>query len=310
MEHLAETTLHAFAETADTSSQDKDTNIMKRNAASQGMLILGFFLLLVSHGNACDMMGVSFDKEVDLNSLFSRFRTISEKRDVDGWGVAFYGDASATVFKEPIRAAQSALAEFLITNENLKSKILIAHLRAASIGQPSPRNTHPWTRELNGKNYAFAHVGGADKRLWKTVKLGRFKPFGENCAEYLFCHILAKIEEYGIETWDEKSFTQLHQVLADANAVQTTSHLLSDGTYLFAYSSKKGTWLSYVKREMPITKAEAGDKTTKSESAVGIVVARNGHNLTEPGEKWTKIEPGQLVVFKNGEVVYASQIGR
>ena len=69
------------------------------------------------------MMGVSFNKEVDLNDLFSRFRTISEKRDADGWGVAFYGDVSATVFKEPVRAAKSALAGFLITNKSLKSKI-------------------------------------------------------------------------------------------------------------------------------------------------------------------------------------------
>ena len=257
---------------------------MKGNITIRGILICGFFLLYLSDASACDLMGVSFNKQVDLNNLFSRFRTISEKKDPDGWGVAFYGDASATVFKEPIRAAESALAEFLITSKSLKSKILIGHLRAASIGRPSPRNTHPWTRELNGKEYALAHVGGADKRLWQTVKLGRFKPLGENCAEFLFCHILAKIEEYRIGTWNEESFTRLHQVLAAVNEVQTTSHLLSDGTHLFAYSSKKGSWLSYVKREMTPAKAEPGHETTKAEPAVGFVVARNGHNLAEPGE--------------------------
>ncbi len=283
---------------------------MKVNIAIRGILIFGFYLLCLSHVSACDMMGVSFNKEVELSELFSRFRTISEKRDADGWGVAFYGDASATVFKEPIRAAESALAEFLITNKSLKSKILIAHLRAASIGRPSPRNTHPWTRELGGKDYALAHVGGADKRLWQTVKLGRFKPFGENCAEFLFCHILAKIEEYRIETWNEESFARLYQVLAAVNEVQTTSHLLSDGTHLFAYSSKRGTWLSYVRREMMPAKAEPGHETNKPEPAVGIVVARNGHNLAEPGEQWTKIDPGQLVVFKDGELVYASKVVR
>jgi len=283
---------------------------MKVNITIRGILICGFYLLFLSHASACDMMGVSFNKEVDLSDLFSRYRTISEKKDPDGWGVAFYGDASATVFKEPIRAAESALAEFLITNKSLKSKILIAHLRAASIGRPSPRNTHPWTRELGGKEYALAHVGGADKRLWQTVKLGRFKPFGENCAEFLFCHILAKIEEYRIETWNEESFAQLHQVLAAVNDVQTTSHLLSDGTHLFAYSSKKGSWLSYAKREMAPTKAGPAHETTKPEPAVGVVVARNGHNLADPGEQWTKIEPGQLVVFKDGQLVYASKVVR
>ena len=253
---------------------------------------------------------MSSNKEVDLSDLFTRFRTISEKKDPDGWGVAFFGDASATVFKEPIPAAKSALAQLLIANKSLKSKILIAHLRDASIGQPSPRNTHPWTRELDGKEYAFAHVGGADKRLWRTVKLGRLKPVGENCAEFLFCHILAKIQELPIEIWNEDSFAKLHQVLTAVNEVQTTSHLMSEGTYLFAYSSKKGTWLSYVTRSMPPMKVEPGSETTRPEQAVGIVVARNGHNLAKPGEQWTKILPGQLVVFKDGKVVYASKVER
>ena len=280
------------------------------NLTIRAILICGFCLLCHSYVSACDMVGVSFNKEVEFSELFSRFRTISERRDPDGWGVAFYGDASATVFKEPTRAADSTLAEFLIANRLLRSKILIGHLRAASIGRPSPRNTHPWTRDLNGKEYALAHVGGADKRLWQTVKLGRFKPIGENCAEYILCHILAKIEEHRIETWNKESFTRLHQVLAAVNEVQTTSHLLSDGTHLFAYSSKNGTWLSYVKREMTPTKAGPGHETTKPEPAVGVVVARNGHNLAEPGEQWTLIQPGQLVVFKDGELVYASELKR
>ena len=157
---------------------------MKVSITIRGILICGFCLLFLSHASACDMMGVSFNKEVDLNNLFSRFRTISEKKDPDGWGVAFYGDASATVFKEPIRAAESDLAEFLITN---RSPEIEDTDRASPRGQYRPAIASqyaPWTRELGGKEYALAHVGGADKRLWQTVKLGRFKPFGENCAEF------------------------------------------------------------------------------------------------------------------------------
>jgi len=280
---------------------------MKRNVTIRGILFCAFCVPCLSHVSACDMMGVSFNKEVELGDLFSKFREISQEKDPDGWGVAFYGDASATVFKEPIRASKSALAEFLISHDVLTSRILIAHLRWGSIGRPSPRNTHPWTRELNGKEYALAHVGGADKRLWETVRLGRFKPVGENCAEFLFCHVLAKIEEGRLDAWNEESFARLHQVLVAVNEVQTTSHLLSDGTYLFAYSSKKGTWLSYVTREMAPAKAGPEQERTGPEPAVGVVVARNGHNLAEPGEPWTKIQPGQLVVFKDGEIVFASK---
>jgi glutamine amidotransferase len=248
-------------------------------------------------------MGYSFNKEVNAHELMARFRELS-KRNRDGWGIGFYTDASPTVFKEPIPIGQSALAETLIANRLTKSKLFILHLRAASIGEPSQRNTHPWVRELNGTEYTMAHVGGADKRLWKKVELGRFKPVGENCAEYMFCHIVGEIEKRGVVTWDREAFDWYHQVLKAVNEVQTTSHLVSDGTHLFAYSSQRGTWLSYARREMPAAAESA------AEPAVGVVVARNGHNLAEPGEEWTKIEPGHLVVFKDGNVVYSSEATR
>ncbi|MFW5693203.1 MAG: class II glutamine amidotransferase [Thermoguttaceae bacterium] len=254
--------------------------------------------------HACDMMGYSFNKEVEAHQVFDRFRELSP-RNRDGWGVGFYTDASPTVFKEPIPVAESRLADTLIANRTIRSKLFILHLRAASIGKPSHRNTHPWVREVGGTEYTLAHVGGADKRLWQKVELGRFQPVGENCAEYMFCHIVGEIEKLGITAWGREAFDRLHRIAQTVNEVQTTSHLLSEGTHLFAYSSTRSSWLAYARREMPPAGAAAD-----AEPAVGFVVARNGHNLAQPGEPWTKISPGHLVVFKDGEVVYRSDASK
>ncbi len=268
-------------------------------------LVLVVWAACHSRAMACDLMGLSFDGEVRSDRLFEQFRRISEKRDFDGWGVGFYTDRSVTVFKQPVPAAKSELTQCLIDRRLLKSKILVAHLRAASVGKPSHRNTHPWTRELGGVEYVMAHVGGADKRLWPYVKLDRFKPSGENCAEHMFCHILGAIDRRGVDRWDTEAFTWLHQLIAGINKVQTTSLLLSDGTHLFAYSSTRTSWLSYVRREMPTADHDAdGDG---SHIAVGVIVARDGHNLAKPGERWTKIPRGHLAVFKDGRVIYQSQ---
>jgi len=268
-------------------------------------LVFVVWVACCGHAVACDLMGISFDREVRAEPLFERFRRISEKRDLDGWGVAFYTDDSATVFKQPIPAAKSKLAQCLIDRRLLKSKILIAHLRAASVGKPSHRNTHPWTRELGGVEYAMAHVGGADKRVWSYVKLDRFKPSGENCAEHMFCHILGEIDRRGVESWDAEAFAWLHQMIAKLNEVQTTSLLLSDGTHLFAYSSTRTSWLSYVRREMPAAGRDGdGDGP---HTATGVIVARETHNLARPGEQWTKIPRGHLAVFKDGRQIYRSK---
>jgi predicted glutamine amidotransferase len=268
-------------------------------------LALALCLACCGHAIACDLMGICFDREVQSDDLFKLFRRISERRDLDGWGVAFYTDRSVTVFKEPIPATRSTLAQCVIDNRLLKSKILIAHLRAASAGKPSHRNTHPWTRELHGIEYAMAHVGGADKRLWSYVTFGRFKPSGENCAEHMFCHILSAIDQRGVSSWDAETFAWLHEVIAKLNEVQTTSLLLSDGTHLFAYSSTRTSFLSYVHRTMPA--ASRSGSNDPHEMATGVIVARDGHNLARPGEEWTKIPPGQLAVFKDGQLIYLSQ---
>ncbi len=253
--------------------------------------------------HACDLMGISFDREVQSAAPFEKFRTISEKRDLDGWGVAFYTDDSVTIFKQPIPAAKSKLAQCLIDARLLRSKVFIAHLRAASVGKPSHRNTHPWKRELNGVEYALAHVGGADKRIWSYATFGRFRPIGENCAEYLFCHVLSAIDRRGVTSWDREAFVWLHKTLAALNEVQTTSHLMSDGTHLFAYSSTRTSWLAYVQRKLPAAGRDG-------QAATGIIVARNGHNLAKPGETWTKIPRGHLAVFKEGRLIFLSQRDR
>jgi len=287
----------------DTISMPARPEIRRKRAATIVLVVAlvgGAIGLAAGGASACDLMGFSFNKEVEAHELFDRFRELSA-RNRDGWGVGFYTDASPTVFKEPIPVAESRLAEALIANRLIRSKIFILHLRAASIGKPSQRNTHPWVREVDGTEYTLAHVGGADKRLWQAVELGRFKPVGENCAEYMFCHMVAEIEKQGVTAWDRDAFDGLHRVVQAVNEAQTTSHLLSDGTHLFAYSSTRTSWLAYARREMPPAGSESG-----AEPAVGFVVARNGHNLTEPGEPWTKIPPGHLVVFKEGAVVYRS----
>jgi glutamine amidotransferase len=285
--------------------QPKKLKTMKMHRTIVLLAVFGLCLFIGTAASACDLMGLSFDRDVQSHELFKLFRQISEKRDPDGWGVACYPDSSVAIFKEPIPAARSALAQCLIDEQLLGSKIFIAHLRAASVGKPSHRNTHPWRRELNGVQYCLAHVGGADKRLWPYVKFGKFKPTGENCAEHMFCHILSEIDRRGIDKWDAEAFSWLHELQANLNKIQTTSHLLSDGTHLFAYSSTRTSYLSYVKRKMPV--ADASGDSDSPVMSTGVIVAREGHNLARPGEQWTKIPRGHLAVFKDGRLIFQSQ---
>src|SRR5206468_75456 len=105
----------------------------------------------------------------------------------DGWGLAFYDGRAARVFLEPQPAAHSPLAEFLAHNP-IKTMLAVGHVRRRTRGAMALANTHPFMRELWGRQWVFAH-NGTLKRIWRR-KLGRFEPIGDTDSEHAFCALL------------------------------------------------------------------------------------------------------------------------
>jgi len=197
----------------------------------------------------CELLGMSFNLPVRPSISFRGFRHRGEKNP-DGWGITFYPDEAAQIIKEPIKAAESHLSKFLQEYKGLKSKIFIAHVRYSTTGSKTYRNTHPFSREVNGKEYVFAHNGIVDD--YESLKLGRFKPIGKTDSEYAFCHLLASIEEKNLTCWRKEEFDWLSQKLQEINQYGTFNCIFSDGEYLFCYHDKNGyKGLCFVRRESP-----------------------------------------------------------
>jgi predicted glutamine amidotransferase len=96
--------------------------------------------------------------------------------------LALYPDEKAAqVFKEPVEAGQSHLAEFLMDYKYLKSRIFIGHVRYASGGGRTYRNTHPFERVLQGKSIVFAHNGTL--KDFESERSNEFSPLGETDSE-------------------------------------------------------------------------------------------------------------------------------
>lgn len=147
----------------------------------------------------CEVMGFSFNERVSGRHLFADFR-VRGARHVDGWGVALYPDKSLQLIKEGKPAHESDLAEFLTRYNGLESDIFIAFLRTGSpgCGGPSHQNSHPFLRELNGRDFVLAHEGTI-YGFREKLKLGRAKPLGINDSEFLCCYLVGRIEEAGIK---------------------------------------------------------------------------------------------------------------
>jgi len=99
----------------------------------------------------------------------------------DGWGLAFYEDGYAQVFREAQSASNSKWMQFLKEHQH-RSQCLISHIRLATQGEPALRNTQPFSREIGGCRHVFCHNGDVSG-IFEAMQPSRFKPIGETDSE-------------------------------------------------------------------------------------------------------------------------------
>lgn len=68
----------------------------------------------------------------------------------------------------------------------------MSHIRQANRGSVALENTHPFTRELWGRYWTFAHNGQLSN--YESLDVGRFVPVGQTDSEKSFCWLLNQLE--------------------------------------------------------------------------------------------------------------------
>ncbi|MDP3065389.1 MAG: class II glutamine amidotransferase [Methanobacteriaceae archaeon] len=252
----------------------------------------------------CELLGICFANRVNPKISFRRLCSRASENP-HGWGLALYPDQAAMVIKEPLKGSESQLSDFLEKYPLLRSRIFLAHVRNSSQGGVAYRNTHPFTRELQGREYVFAHNGTLTD--YQDLELGRFQTLGDTDSEYIFCYLLKRIEEQKIDLMDFDNFSWLKNIFRDINCYGPFNCFLSDGENLFTYRDQDGARkLHYLLRKTPYTDLKLKDDDFKIEirekkkDDVGYLVATNP--LTD--EDWQPLKPGELLVFRRGELIF------
>jgi len=186
----------------------------------------------------------------------------------------------------------------------------IAHVRDLTVGEPTRANTHPFSRELGGAEYCFAHNGTLKNA--GELPLGRFRPIGSTDSEHFFCHLLDEIGTWKKPLADPENWPRLHQKLAEHNRAGTLNMLLSDGQRLYCYHDAAG-WKSLHYRYMLIRDQEKRcfeDIDLRVELGggqvnFGVVVATRPLSVSG----WEKFLPGELLVLEGGSVRFSSHRG-
>lgn len=253
----------------------------------------------------CQLLGMNCATPTDIT--FS-FRGFSQRAGItsdhsDGFGIAFFEDKACRLFVDNQSAVESPIAE-LIRNYPIKSRNVIAHIRKATQGKITLENSHPFIRELWGRQWIFAHNG--DLHDFAPVLTGKFTPVGNTDSELAFCYLLDQlVQKFGyVEPSLSDIFSVLEEISPQVAEHGTFNFCLSNGQALFSYATTKLHWIV---REYPFKPARLIDLDVEVDfSAVTTPEDRVAVITTEPltdNEDWLAYHAGEMILFRDGQPI-------
>lgn len=179
---------------------------------------------------------------------------------------------------------------------------MISHIRQANRGGVSLENTHPFTRELWGRYWTFAHNGQLSD--YHTLDSGRHRPVGQTDSEKAFCWLLNQLERRYPETPQdmESVFTYLASCCEVLKEKGVFNMLMSDGEYVMTYCTNHLYWIT---RRAPFGKAALLDEDVEinfqEETTPNDVVSVIATQPLTGNEAWQRMKPGEYGLFHFGE---------
>ncbi|PFG55608.1 glutamine amidotransferase [Vibrio sp. ES.051] len=253
----------------------------------------------------CELLGMSANVPTDIcfsfTGLMQRGGRTGPHRD--GWGITFYEGKGFRTFKDPKPSCESQIAE-LVQNYPIKSRAVVSHIRQANRGGVNLENTHPFTRELWGKYWTFAHNGQLSG--YQDLHTGRHRPVGETDSELAFCWLLKQMEDRYPEPPEdmESVFLYVAKCCDQLKDKGVFNMLLSDSEYVMTYCTNHLYWIT---RRAPFGKAVLLDEDVEinfqEETTPHDIVSVIATQPLTGNEAWQRMKPGEYGLFHLGELV-------
>ncbi len=250
----------------------------------------------------CQLLGMNSSKPAGVGFSFAGFARRGGCTDEhkDGWGIAFHDAAGCHLITDLLASSDSPLARQVLQAPQ-RARNVVAHIRKATQGATAPENSHPFTRELWGRTWSFAHNG--DLKAFYPVLDGPYRSTGQTDSERAFCFLLAELHARfpGGAPGRSTLFLAVADIAANIAGYGSLNFLLSDGEVFFAHCS---THLHYVVREYPFRSAQLVDcdlainfgQHNHLDDRMAVIAT---HPLTT-GEAWQAFAPGELKMFVHG----------
>jgi predicted glutamine amidotransferase len=229
----------------------------------------------------------------------------------DGWGLAFAEGGDALVVREPGAANGSPWIAFL-QHSDLRSSLVVAHIRRATQGPRLLRNTQPFGRELGGRVHLFAHNGMlAGVEAHARFPAHRFLRIGETDSEHAFCALLERLAprwERGLPSLDER-LAEVVAFAAELRALGPANFLYADGDALFAHGHRRTGADGVIRPPGLHLLCRSCAAGSDGVPLAGISIAPEARqevallaSVPLSSERWEPLVEGEVVVLREGRV--------
>lgn len=230
----------------------------------------------------------------------------------DGWGIAFYDEGDARILKDTAGASHSKWVRF-VEQQEIRSTLVLSHIRSATDGAISIRNTQPFARELGGRMHVFVHNGHVpDIRTLSEYRSDSFRPIGDTDSETAFCALLERLKPL----WSDRDVVPKLQARLDVVAefadglgeFGPANFLYCDGDVLFAHGHRRKQtdgeykppglfWLHRRCARKDLLSRTSGVSVTSRNQDVILVAS-----VPLTAEAWEPFREGEVIAISKGEV--------
>ena len=232
----------------------------------------------------------------------------------DGWGVAFFDGADAVVLREPAAASDSELARY-IERHPPPSGLVISHIRLATHGECSLRNTQPFTRELGGRKHVFAHNGElAGIEQQSNFQPKRFKPVGVTDSELVFCELMDRLGPLWDRIGDRvpslvKRMNLIVELAAELRPFGPANFLYTDSDVLFVHAHRRTQVDGAIAPPGLHVLHRTCEECLPDMAGSGVTLTTVQQTLTLAAsvpltdEPWRPLAEGEVLAIRGGEIL-------
>lgn len=257
----------------------------------------------------CELFGLNSKYPSRVRLSLASFADQAGNRNQDGWGLANMEGNDAYVYREPVSAKKSNLAQFL-AQEGVFGSIVLSHVRKRTIGKLCLANTHPFCREWQGRIHLFAFNGDVPDVFQITDKPKRFQPLGDTDAEWAFCILLERL--HGAATEDHSvAMDIIYDFGNELSQLGPANFLYASGERLYAFSSRRrysdgekppGLHLFSRRCKVPATNIIAQGVHVESGSEISQQVTLIA-SIPITTETWRPFSEKELVCLSHGQLI-------